>query len=219
MRITAPQIMKSASRNFSVSSSYTTPRSISVIRIRKTDTLWETAAEDPDSQSDPSLTAKGADGVIGLRRTEGLTLNLDAVPLDVPLGMLEPSVSALELNLPPAGDATLSFGRMPVLDRADPSYMFRAKTLSVLDPANPVSRSYLDLQVPFRAKTSFGEADAEDLDILLDTGAVSRLVLDTEVPAASQAHGNIPGKDRRGAFHLPAGYQQHRGRHIRRYYG
>ncbi len=135
----------------------------------------------PDSQNDPSLTAKGADGIIGLRRTEGLAQNPDPVLLDVPLGTLRPSVSTFELDLPPSGNASLSFGHKPVLDLAEPQYVFRAKTFSVKDPANPVSASYSDLQVPFRAKSSFGSADTGNLDILLDTGAVSKLVLDTEV--------------------------------------
>ncbi len=136
---------------------------------------------EPDSQNDPSLTAKGADGVIGLRRTEGLTLNLDPVPLDVPLGVLEPAVNIFELNLPQSGPATLAFGQMPIIDHAQRDYIFKAKTHSVIDPADPAGASYSDLQVPFRAKSSFGEAVEAELDVLLDTGAVSTLVLDTEV--------------------------------------
>ncbi len=135
----------------------------------------------PDSQNDPSLTAKGADGIIGLRRTEGLNFKMDRVLLDVPLATLEPSVNVFELNLPPVGVATLSFGKMPILDRADSAYLFRSKTLSVVDSFDPVNRSYSDLQVRFRAKSSYGEANDEHLDILLDTGAVSKLVLDTKV--------------------------------------
>ncbi len=135
----------------------------------------------PDSQNDPSLTAKGADGIIGLRRTEGLNFKMDRVLLDVPLATLKPAVNVFELNLPPVGVATLSFGKMPILDRADSAYLFRSKTLSVVDSFDPVNRSYSDLQVRFRAKSSYGEANDEHLDILLDTGAVSKLVLDTEV--------------------------------------
>ncbi len=151
----------------------------------------------PDSQNDPSLTAKGADGIIGLRRTEGLAQNLDSVLLDVPLGTLRPAVSTFELDLPPSGNASLSFGHKPVLDLAEPQYVFRAKTFSVKDPANPVSASYSDLQVPFRAKSSFGAADTGDLDILLDTGAVSKLVLDTEV---AKSLGYDPGS---GTWAIP----------------
>ncbi len=151
----------------------------------------------PDSQSDPSLTAKGADGIIGLRRTEGLAKNLDSVLLDVPLGTLRPAVGTFELDLPPSGNASLSFGSKPVLDLAEPQYVFRAKTFSVKDPANPVSASYSDLQVPFRAKSSFGSADTGNLDILLDTGAVSKLVLDTEV---AKSLGYDPGS---GTWAIP----------------
>jgi Tol biopolymer transport system component/predicted aspartyl protease len=134
----------------------------------------------PDSQSDAFLTAKGADGIIGLRRTEGVAQTQGGLP-DVPLTTLRPSVSTFEMDLPLSGDASLTFGEKPVLDLAQAQYVFRAKTFSVKDPANPVGGSYSELQIPFRAKSSFGSADAGNLDILLDTGSVGKLVLDTEV--------------------------------------
>ncbi len=133
----------------------------------------------PDSRNDPSLTPKGADGIIGLRRTAGLDFSLQGDSLDAPLNALTPSVEQIEFDFPPTGTASLSFGKMPVLDSAETQFVFRAKALSVADPSD--RESYSDLQVPFRAKTSFGEADDENLDILLDTGAVSKLVLDTKV--------------------------------------
>lgn len=137
--------------------------------------------QSPNSRNDPSLTAKGADGVIGLRRTNGLGMGLDDVLLDVPLSAIKPPVNDLELNLPSSGPASLTFGGTPIQDAADPSALFQAKTLSLLDPTDNVTRSFSDLQVPFRARSSAGEADDENLDILLDTGAVSKLVLDTRV--------------------------------------
>ncbi|MHB8765109.1 MAG: hypothetical protein ACYDA8_12360, partial [Deferrisomatales bacterium] len=140
--------------------------------------------DSPASGSDPSLAAKGADGVIGLRRTEGLTLRMDSVPLDPPLAALLPAVGTFELDLPTSGEASLTFGRMPTVERANPDFVFRAKTLSITDTVDRVSRSYSDLQVPFRARSRLGEAASADLDILLDTGAVSHLVLDTEVAAS-----------------------------------
>jgi predicted aspartyl protease len=136
----------------------------------------------PDSQNDPSLTAKGADGVIGLRRTGGLDFSQQANELDAPLNLLKPLVSSVEFNLPPTGEATLAFGKKPLLEQADEQFVFRAKALSVADP-NLRSRQqdYSDLQIPFRIKSSFGEANEDGLDILLDTGAVSKLVLDVEI--------------------------------------
>lgn len=138
--------------------------------------------EDPDSQHDPSLSAKKADGIIGIRRTDGIALSLDNTLLDVPLSVLQPPITMFELNLPKDNSpATLAFNTMPVLHNADPSFLFEAKTLSLLDPVDKLTRSYSDLQVPFRAKTSLGTADDEELDVLLDTGAVSQLVLDRKV--------------------------------------
>ncbi|MBF0196466.1 MAG: PD40 domain-containing protein [Planctomycetes bacterium] len=137
--------------------------------------------QNPIPTADPSLTPKGADGIIGLRRTDGLSFSLDNVPLDVPLAALEPAITIFELSLPETGDANLSFGTMPLLDRADSSFVFRAKTYSVADKVDSVNRSYSDLQVPFRAKSSMGEANSGELDILLDTGAVSKLTLDVLV--------------------------------------
>ncbi len=139
-------------------------------------------ARQPSSQNDPSLTAKGADGIIGLRRTPGLNFTPDSLDLDAALTRLAPRIERLEFNLPPAGPATLSLGHAPLLDRADESLLFRAKALNL---ANPNQRAggprFADMQIPFRAKTAYGEAADPDLDILLDTGAVSRLVLDTRV--------------------------------------
>ncbi|EDN71340.1 secreted protein [Beggiatoa sp. PS] len=57
----------------------------------------------PDSQNDPSLTAKGADGIIGLRRTAGLNFSADSALLDAPLSLLTPQINGVEFNLPPAG--------------------------------------------------------------------------------------------------------------------
>lgn len=140
----------------------------------------------PTSKTDASLTAKRADGIIGLRKTNGLTQNLDSVELDVPLSALEPAISTFELNLPPTTsgkEATLSFGRMPTLDQANSNFIFRAKTHSVA--GKNIGEEFADLQVPFRAKTSFGEVNDttfdRKMDILLDTGAVSKLVLDVNV--------------------------------------
>ncbi|MDM8564109.1 PA14 domain-containing protein [Candidatus Halobeggiatoa sp. HSG11] len=136
----------------------------------------------PDSQNDPSLTAKGADGIIGLRRTAGLNFSSDSALLDAPLSLLTPQINGVEFNLPPAGDATLAFGKQPLLEQANADFIFRAKAKSVADPNDRTQRRrFADMQVPFRAKTSYGEAAGDDLDILFDTGAVSRLVLDTKV--------------------------------------
>ncbi|MBF0245649.1 MAG: PD40 domain-containing protein, partial [Planctomycetes bacterium] len=155
---------------------------------------------DPLPSADPSLTAKRADGIIGLRRTDGLAISLDDVPLDVPLAALEPAVSIFELDLPPTGEARLSFGTMPVLNAADPAFVFRSKTYSVADKADSVNRSYSDLQVPFRARSSAGETSSGELDILLDTGAVTSLTLDVRVAemlgySASQKRWLIPADE------------------------
>lgn len=135
----------------------------------------------PDSDNDPSLTAKKADGIIGFRRTQGLEFSTDAEVLDVPLNELSPAINIFELNLPPSGIASLSLGKMSILDRSKSSYVFKAKTFTFEDPMKPFSLSYADLQVPFRAKSRYGEANEGELDVLLDSGAVSKLVLDTEV--------------------------------------
>jgi len=139
--------------------------------------------DSPDSLHDPSLTAKQADGIIGLRRTEGLTFKQDHVALDAPLSALLPAVNRFELDVPPSGLATLSFGTMPTLDQVDPRRVFKAKTLAHQDSTDKFNRSYADLQVPFRAQSSVGKVDGPDLDVLLDTGAVSKLVLDSAVAA------------------------------------
>lgn len=135
--------------------------------------------ENPDSQHDPSLTPKEADGIIGIRRTSGLELDLTEAKLDTPLKVLEPPVSSFELNLPKKGQATFTFNIMPILDNVDPAFLFRAKTLSLVDPENELKDSDSDLQVPFRISSSQTRLDEEGQDILLDTGAVSKLVLDT----------------------------------------
>ncbi len=135
----------------------------------------------PTSDNDPSLTAKEADGIIGLRRTQGISVNDGEVFPDAPLNTLEPSINIFELNLPPSGPAYLSLGQMATLDGAKSQYVFKAKTYTFTDPERPEAASYADLQVPFRAKSKFGEAASGDLDVLFDSGAVSKLVLDTEV--------------------------------------
>ncbi|MBF0631180.1 MAG: PD40 domain-containing protein [Magnetococcales bacterium] len=137
----------------------------------------------PDSENDPSLTAKGADGIIGMRRTRGLDLSMgNNNPLEATLNKLVPEVDMMEFNLPPAGTATLTFGSMPILDRAKSQYVMRAKALPITNPYDPSATStYTDIQIPFRAKSRLGEINTGDLDILLDSGAVSKLVLDTEV--------------------------------------
>ncbi|MCP4113519.1 MAG: DUF3443 family protein [Desulfobacteraceae bacterium] len=132
--------------------------------------------QDPDSQNDASLTPKGADGIIGMRRTGGLNFSSGA-SLDAPLNVLIPAVGAMEFDFPPTGEAMLSFGTMPTLEKADSSFVFRGKALTVADPSDRTGQKiFSDLQVPFSAKSSAGEANGEDLDILLDTGAVSRLL-------------------------------------------
>ncbi|MBU1171666.1 MAG: hypothetical protein KKD44_19100 [Proteobacteria bacterium] len=135
----------------------------------------------PTSDNDPSLTAKQADGIIGLRRTQGMSISNGTAYPDAPLNTLEPTINIFELNLPPTGPASISFGHMTTLDRAKPQYVFKAKTYTFLDPEHPADASYADLQVPFRAKSKYGEANTGELDVLLDSGAVSKLVLDTEV--------------------------------------
>jgi len=141
--------------------------------------------QSPGPDTDPSLTAKKADGIIGLRKTAGLSQSLDSVVLSIPLSALEPAISSFELNLPPvgSGSGTLSFGRMPVLDKADSGFVFRAKTHSIA--SDVIGQEFADLQVPFRAKSSYGKVDdttfERKLDVLLDTGAVSKLVLDVKI--------------------------------------
>jgi hypothetical protein len=148
----------------------------------------------PDSQNDPSLTAKGADGIIGLRHTAGLNLSDDAALLDAPMNLLSPQIGRIEFNLPPAGEATLAFGKQPVLEQANSDLVFRAKARAIADPNDRTLRKrFADMQVPFRVKTSYGEATDDDLDILLDTGAVSRLVLDTQV-AEQLGYNSATGK-------------------------
>ncbi|MBF0339599.1 MAG: PD40 domain-containing protein [Magnetococcales bacterium] len=138
--------------------------------------------QSPTSTSDPSLTAKGADGIIGFRRTRGLDLSVDTNQLDATFNMLTPQVDKMEFNLSPVGPATISFGSMPILDRAKSQYVFRAKALPITNPYNPSAiNEYTDLQIPFRAKSRLGAIDTNSLDILLDSGAVSKLVLDTVV--------------------------------------
>ncbi|GAB6096258.1 hypothetical protein JCM14469_25110 [Desulfatiferula olefinivorans] len=138
----------------------------------------------PTSSNDPSLTAKEADGIIGLRRTQGVSISSGTDYPDAPLKTLSPAVNRFELNLPPTGPASVSFGHMATLDRAKPQYVFKAKTYTFLDPERPAEASYADFQAPFRAKSRFGEANTGELDVLFDSGAVSKLVLDTEVAKA-----------------------------------
>jgi len=109
-------------------------------------------------------------------------LSNDAALLDAPLSMFSPLVGGIEFNLPPAGDATLAFGKQPLLEQVNDNFVFRAKAKAIADPNDRTLRKrFADMQMPFRVKTSYGEAADENLDILLDTGAVSRLVLDTQV--------------------------------------
>ncbi|MBF0192256.1 MAG: PD40 domain-containing protein [Magnetococcales bacterium] len=141
--------------------------------------------QSPTSGSDPSLTAKGADGIIGFRRTRGVDLSVDTTQLDATFNLLTPQVDKMEFNLPPVGPATISLGSMPILDRAKSQYVFRAKALPITNPYNPSAvNEYTDLQIPFRAKSRLGSIDTGSMDMLLDSGAVSKLVLDTKVAEA-----------------------------------
>ncbi len=134
--------------------------------------------QSPNIASDRSRIPQEADGIIGLRRTQGLTYENETVDLDPPLSALQPAIHMFELDLPPAGPGSLSLGKMPIFDAVHSSYTFKAGALSLpasSDPPGP------DLQVRFRAKSSFGSAEGEDLDVLLDSSPVNRLVLDTTV--------------------------------------
>lgn len=132
----------------------------------------------PHSDNDPSLTPKHADGILGMRRTDGLSEDLDPVPLDAPLAVLEPDVKTVEFVLPMEGEGQLTLGEAPNILSADPTQIFLAKTLAVSSSNDPVHKSYADLQVPFHISSSFGAAEEGDQDILLDSGALSDLTLD-----------------------------------------
>ncbi|MBF0429125.1 MAG: PD40 domain-containing protein, partial [Magnetococcales bacterium] len=150
-----------------------------------TDSMHIMIIQNPDSGSDPSLTAKGADGIIGFRRTRGVDLSQGNNQLDATFNRLTPQVDMMEFNLPPTGAATITFGKMPILDRAKSQYVFRAKASAISNPYDSSGKKeYSDIQMPFQAKSSLGEINTGDLDILLDSGAVSKLVLDTSVAEA-----------------------------------
>ncbi len=135
--------------------------------------------DDPTSSTDPSLSGKQADGIFGLRFQPGTAEEI-GVELDVPLLALDPKVRSMELDLNANGASTLVLGGTPTLDRYEPGGLFAAQTTTELG-ANRIQESYADLEVPFSVTSSAGTADDPDLDILLDTGATSLLILDAGV--------------------------------------
>lgn len=138
--------------------------------------------ESPTSRGDPSLVPKMADGIFGLRFNPG-EVDDSGIDLDVPLLVLQPRVKEFQLDLPFDGSrASLVFGSQPVLEVSDPAFVFGVKTVTEIGE-DRVNENFADLEVPFRVETRLGTANSSDLDILLDTGAVSKLVLDREVAA------------------------------------
>lgn len=135
--------------------------------------------DSPTSTTDPSLTWKRAQGILGLR-FQPSAANLSGAELDPILLDLEPKVRAMEFDLRPDGASTLTLGGTPVLSSSAPRFVFTAHTTTELR-ADRIRENYADLEVPFTIRSSAGTADSEDLDILLDTGAASLLVLDVEV--------------------------------------
>ncbi|WP_177428251.1 PD40 domain-containing protein, partial [Candidatus Venteria ishoeyi] len=135
----------------------------------------------PTAEDDTSLSLKQADGIIGLRRLEGITRKQG--DLDVPLDSLQPAIRSFSLDLPPEGLPTLSLGTNPLFANIDQNHIFQAKTYLVNDGLVLDQQIHADLQVPFQIRSPVGMAKGEQLDVLLDTGAVSKLVLDANVAA------------------------------------
>lgn len=166
------------------------------------------AQDTPTQADDPSLNPKRADGILGMRFQPGLESILGLRP-DIPLLTLRPQIRQLEITIDPLGQRTLTLGGQPTIGAADPHKLVTCFTTTELGP-DRVRESYADLEVPFRIASSAGTAASDTLDILLDTGAVSRLILDIAVAetigysAASRAW-SIPA-DEELDLHL-IGYQ------------
>ncbi len=138
--------------------------------------------QEPTSSTDPSLSLKNADGIIGLRRVEGVTRKRGE--LDIPLESLKPSIQSYELNFPADGQASLSLGSRPHFAGVDSQYVFQAKSFLISNGLDLDKAIHSDLQIPFNISTPAGKAQADkltDLDVLLDTGAVNKLVLDVSI--------------------------------------
>ena len=144
--------------------------------------------DSPTSSQDPSLAPRQAQGILGLRFKPG-TGGTTSQVIDPTLLALVPLVRSLELNLNAAGQPTLTIGGTPILGQAAGQYVFSAQTTTALG-GNRVKESYADLEVPFAASTAAGTANTAGLRVLLDTGAVDGLVLDTTV---AQQLGYDPG--------------------------
>ncbi|MCC7493621.1 MAG: PD40 domain-containing protein [Fimbriimonadaceae bacterium] len=134
--------------------------------------------DEPTSREDRSLSLKGAQGILGLRFKPGT--GGTANRLDPLLLQLAPVVRALEFDLPQSGAASLVLGGAPVLSGAGGRQVFTAQTTTALNP-DRVRESYADLEVPFQMTSSAGVAATPGLRVLLDTGAVDELILDTAV--------------------------------------
>ncbi len=137
------------------------------------------AQDTPTQADDPSLNPKRADGILGMRFQPGLESFLGLHP-DIPLLTLRPQIRQLEIYIDPLGQRTLTLGGQPTVGTADPHKLVTCFTTSELGP-DRARESYADLEVPFKISSSAGTAASNTLDILLDTGAVSRLILDTAV--------------------------------------
>jgi len=151
--------------------------------------------DQPTSQTDPSLTPKGAQGILGLRFKPG-TGGAGGREVDPILLQLRPAVRAVEFDLGPPGDAWLTLGGTPVLNAAAPRYVFTAQTTTALG-GDRVNESYADLEVPFRIASAAGSDSRDGLRVLLDTGAVAGLVLGAGVAArlgydVAAARWNLP---------------------------
>ena len=138
--------------------------------------------ETPGSGDDPSLAAKGADGLLGLRFMPGYAKQSGG-ELDVPLLRMQPRVFSIEFDLNPDGSYVLVIGGQPILNAAADDYLFTSFATTKLGK-NRIEESYVDLQIPFQISSSMGSADTSDLNILLDTGATSGLVLNTDTAEA-----------------------------------
>lgn len=133
----------------------------------------------PTSTTDPSLTWKRAQGILGMR-FQPCMVEYYGTNLDPPLLKLDPKVRALEFDLRSGQPSSLVIGGTPTLTAANQDYVFTAQTTTETRE-DRIRENYADLEVPFKIASSAGTAADDDLDILLDTGAASLLVLDVEV--------------------------------------
>jgi len=141
-------------------------------------------AKSGDYAAAAGLSLSGADGVFGMyrKRSEGDVTGT----ADIPLAVLQPSVSMTEFNLDPTGVPGLSLGSMPVIAGVPANMLFNTYVQGrITDESNPEGTAFTDFEVsvtPLAVKGGEHKIGGKHV-FLLSSTLKNRIILDTAAAA------------------------------------